>query len=99
MPKEKVRFVKYSKQARKDAKSGDKWISMEGSKSKDMSKKKAERKQRKGKGHISHKYGDSPAMKKEKDVIFRCKDKRIQSTSKKIRGFSCKKRRKKKECI
>ena len=66
MPKEKVKFVKYGKQGKKDAKSGDKWISMTDSKSKDMNKKKAERKQKKGKGFIAKKYGDSPAnMKKQ----------------------------------
>jgi hypothetical protein len=59
MPKEKVRFVKYGKQGKKDSKAGD-WISLSGSKIKDMNKKKAERKQKKGKGYIAdneHYYG------------------------------------------
>ena len=80
MPKEKVKFVKYGKQGKKDQKAGD-WISLADSKSKDMNKKKAERKQKKGKGYIAHKYGDSPAnmnrydkdMMHERELIYDAK--------------------------
>lgn len=74
MPKEKVKFVKYGKQGKKDAKSGDKWISMEGSKSKDMNKKKAERKEKKGKGFVAKKMGDSPAKMKKQGYNARLDD-------------------------
>tara|TARA_R100001163_G_C5033860_1_gene173469 strand:+ start:126 stop:896 length:771 start_codon:yes stop_codon:yes gene_type:complete len=73
MPKEKVKFVKYGKQGKKDQKAGD-WVSLADSKTKDMNKKKAERKQKKGKGYIAKKYGDSPANMKKQGYNARLDD-------------------------